>query len=433
MRISVFGLGYVGVVTAACFAREGHDILGIDKDPHKVDLMNGGKSPIIEDQIGDFVEQAVTSGRLKATTSCEEAVASTDMAIVCVGTPSLPGGGLDLSHVAQVSEEIGRALRSRTSPYLVVLRSTVLPGTVRELVIPTIEKASGRSSEEGVNVVFHPEFLREGSSVYDFYNPPKIVVGENDMGVAEQVMELYGGIEGPRFTTSLETAESIKYCDNLFHAVKVTFANEVGQFCQRMGVDSQEVMRVFCRDTKLNISPKYLRPGFAFGGSCLPKDLRAFLSSARQNELKLPMLENVLVSNKTQIERALAYILSTRARSIGFHGLAFKPGTDDLRESPLVELAERLLGKGAQIKVYDEHVRVAQLVGGNRAYIQQVLPHLSELLVEEANDLDSCELIIVGHPVEPEVVSRWIDDGRLVYDLTSSSGEVADAKYHRVV
>jgi GDP-mannose 6-dehydrogenase len=433
MKISVFGLGYVGVVTAACLARDGHEVWGIDKDPHKVNLLNAGKSPIIEDRIGDYVRDAVESGLLRASDSCEEVVAATEMAIVCVGTPSLPGGGLDMSHVVQVAEEIGAALRNGTEPFLVVVRSTVLTGTLRQSVIPKLETASGRTAADGVNAVFHPEFLREGSSVFDFYNPPKIVVGEQHPGPGEQVMELYRAIDAPRFITSLEIAESIKYCDNLFHAVKVTFANEVGQFCHHMGVDSQEVMRIFVEDTKLNISSKYLRPGFAFGGSCLPKDLRAFLSRARESHLRLPMLENVLVSNESQVKRALEQIRRRGARKIGFYGLAFKPGTDDLRESPLVELAERLLGKGAQLTVYDEHVRVAQLVGGNRAYIQRVLPHLSDVLVEDVAALDDCDLIVVGHPVEPGVLTGWLNQGLFVYDLTATAGNLDHPRYECVV
>lgn len=433
MKISVFGLGYVGVVTAACLARDGHDVWGIDKDEHKVKLLNDGQSPIVEEQIGDFVREAVESGRLRASMSCEEVVRATEMAIVCVGTPSLPGGGLDTTHVVQVSEEIGAALRGGTGPFLVVLRSTVLPGTVRSVVIPTIEAASGRAPEQGVDVVFHPEFLREGSSVFDYYNPPKIVVGEQTTGAGKRVLELYQNIDAPRFTTSLETAESVKYSDNLFHAVKVTFANEVGQLCQKMGVDSHEVMRIFCQDTKLNISPKYLRPGFAFGGSCLPKDLRAFLSAARESHLRLPMLESVLVSNTAQIERALEYIAATGSRRIGFHGLAFKPGTDDLRESPLVELAERLLGKGAELMLFDEHVRVAKLVGGNRAYIERVLPHLSEYLVQDRDELARAELIVVGHPVDRDVVAELLEGGSRVYDMVGIGGDLDHPHYRRVV
>jgi GDP-mannose 6-dehydrogenase len=397
-------------------------MVGVDVTPAKVDLINSGGSPIVEEAIDDLVKEAVAAKRLRATLDVEEAIAVTDLAIVCVGTPSRRDGSLDNHFVSQVIKQIGTALRSRTTPFHVVVRSTMLPGTLRGLVIPLLEQSSGRPVGDAYEVTFHPEFLREGTSVYDFYHPPKIVVGEREPGTGKQVLELYGpAIEAPRIACSIEVAEMVKYCDNLYHALKVTFANEVGQFCHAHGIDSRAVMRIFKQDTKLNISDKYLGPGFAFGGSCLPKDLRAFLSAARAQRLDLPMLDHVLPSNVLQIERALRMILALKARRIAFHGIAFKPGTDDLRESPLVELAERLLGKGRELVVFDEKVRFARLVGGNKSYIDQTLPHLAGLLVDNLEAMDSCELVLLGHPAAPELIARWLAKGQKVFDLTGQA------------
>jgi len=422
MAISVFGLGYVGVITAACLARNGHELVGVDVAASKVDLVNAGRSPIIEAEIDELVAEVVRGGRLRATTDAAEAVAATDLAIICVGTPSQPGGALDRSYVQQVGQQIGSALRGRTRPFYVVVRSTVVPGTTRAFIIPTLEQASGRSVGDGFEVAFHPEFLREGTSVYDFYNPPKIVVGERIPGAGAPVLALYDtAFACPRIACPIESAEMVKYCDNLFHGVKVTFANEVGQLCHAVGADAQQVMGIFCQDTKLNISPAYLRPGFAFGGSCLGKDLRAFLSLARQENLSLPMLEGVLPSNRQQIERAAAQVLSLGVRQIGLYGLAFKPGTDDLRESPLVQLAEQLLGKGIRLRVYDECVKIARLIGGNKSYVEQKLPHLAELLVAHPDELDHCQAIVLGHPAPVDLIRRWLAAGKPVQDLASRS------------
>lgn len=419
MRISVFGLGYVGVVTAACLANEGHHVVGVDVNPTKVDLVNKGESPIVEDQIGELIAGGVSSGRLMATVDAALAISKTDLAIVCVGTPSRKDGSLDNQYIRQVIEGIGRELRNREKPFHVVVRSTMVPGTLRGLVIPVLEKSSGKALGNGYDVVFHPEFLREGSSVYDFYNPPKIVVGEAREGSAQAVLDLYDEkIVAPRIVCEIEVAEMVKYCDNLYHAVKVTFANEVGQFCRTHGINSQRVMEIFCQDTKLNISHRYLKPGFAFGGSCLPKDLRAFLSVAHNNHLELPMLQNVLPSNVRQIERTLELILSMGVQRIGFYGIAFKQGTDDLRESPLIELAERLLGKGKQLVILDEKVRFARLLGGNRSYVVEKFPHLVDFLTDKPEDIEGCELILVGHSTDDSQVQRWIDKGSKVLDLT---------------
>lgn len=418
MNISIFGLGYVGIVTAGCLAKDGHRIVGVDINRDKVAALNAGQSPLIEEGIGELIKQGVDSGRLQATTDAAVAVAETEMAIVCVGTPSEPNGALGTRHIEEVIAQIGALLAARSTPFLVVVRSTLLPGSVRSLVLKILMEKSGGQPGEKFELLFHPEFLREGTSVKDFYDPPKIVIGERVPGTGKRLLELYRDLPAPVFCTTYEIAEMVKYCDNLFHAVKITFANEIGQFCHAHGVDSREVMEIFCADTKLNLSPKYLRPGFAFGGSCLPKDLRAFLYAARRRDVSTPMLASVLPSNKVQMERALDAILATGARRIGFWGLAFKPGTDDLRESPLVTLAELLGGKGVELKIHDEFVQVTRLVGGNKAFIEQVLPHLAKLLVGDPKELESCELIVVGHSAEVEVVNAWLQQGKRVFDLT---------------
>lgn len=417
MNISVFGLGYVGVVTAACFAKEGHQVLGVDISEDKVAQLNAGQSPIVEDAIGGLIADARASGLLSATTDAGTAVSSSDIIIVCVGTPSAANGSLETSHVYVVCRQIGALLENATRRPTIVIRSTMLPGSMRNLVLPALMEAAGENLKNLCTVVFHPEFLREGSSVRDFYDPPKIVIGENKPGEGDQLMELYSGFSAPVFRAEYEVAEMVKYCDNMFHALKITFANEIGLFCAGLGIDSRQVMEIFCADTKLNISRSYLRPGFAFGGSCLPKDMRAFLHSARQRDVETPMLAGILPSNKGQIERAAQIILKTGARKIGLWGLAFKPGTDDLRESPLVTLAELLCGKGVDLSIHDEFVQVTRLVGGNKAFIEQVLPHLARLLVKSPADLDVCELIIIGHPAPDGKVADWLAEGKTIVDL----------------
>ncbi|MEI6076513.1 MAG: nucleotide sugar dehydrogenase [Verrucomicrobiota bacterium] len=433
MKISIFGLGYVGVVTAACFAKDGHTIVGVDVSPEKVDLINLGKSPIIEEDIDELVAAARSTGRLSATTDPAPAVKDSDLVIVCVGTPSAPNGSLSTRYVETVCEQIGALIKQRTTPLLLVMRSTLIAGSIRSVVLPALEKGAGGSLDGKCEVVFHPEFLREGTSVKDFYDPPKIVVGERVPGAGKLLLELYRGIAAPVFCTSYEIAEMVKYSDNIFHALKITFANEIGQFCQAHGVDSRAVMEIFCSDTKLNLSPRYLRPGFAFGGSCLPKDLRAFLHAARQHDVDTPMLAGVLPSNKSQIERVVQTILQTGTRRVGLWGLAFKPGTDDLRESPLVTLAELLCGKGVELKIHDEFVNVTRLVGGNKAFIEQVLPHLARLLIKASAELDTCELIILGHPAPAAQVQGWLACGKTVVDLCGNRPAPTNPAYRQIV
>ena len=419
MKISVFGLGYVGAVTAACLAKEGHTVIGVDVAEGKVDLINAGQSPLLEEGISELIEEEVKAGRLSATTDIEKAVHGSDMALVCVGTPSQPNGSLDDRYIRQVIGEIGELIAKRDSPFLIVVRSTVTPGTMTDLVIPILESTTGRPAGDGYDVAFHPEFLREGSSIADFYAPPKIVVGERVSGSGDAVLELYGEhIVAPRIVCELPVAETVKYCDNLFHALKITFANEIGLMCKSLGIDGISAMEIFCQDRKLNISNKYLMPGFAFGGSCLPKDLRAFTALAQSQDIKLPMLESLLPSNVLQIEYAINEILETGAKKVGFHGLAFKKGTDDLRESPYVELAERLLGKGKDLVFYDELVHDSRLIGGNRAYVEQRLPHLADLLTSSTGDLNKCDLILICHQPSEESLTHWQQAGVRTIDLT---------------
>jgi GDP-mannose 6-dehydrogenase len=417
MRICVFGLGYVGSVTAACFAEDGHEVVGVDVSASKVASINAGIAPIIEERIGDLVEGNVKKGRLRATVSASEGLAGADVVFVCVGTPSRADGSLDLKFIDGVSREIGRELVGCQNAPLLVFRSTMLPGTMEATVRPALR--AGGASDVQVRTVYHPEFLREGSSVRDFYDPPKIVIGAESPGAAARLMEIYGAkYTCLRILCSVSEAEMVKYCDNLYHALKVTFANEIGMFCHGLGIDSQRVMEMFCKDTKLNISHRYLRPGFAFGGSCLPKDLRAVLAAARTRSLELPMLQGMLASNRIQVDRAASMVLKTGARRIGFYGLAFKEGTDDLRESPYVELAERLLGKGAKLLIYDRHVQLSRLIGRNKSFVEQVLPHLADMITDSEDGLGACELVVVCHRPGDTLQSAWLRAGVPQLDLT---------------
>jgi GDP-mannose 6-dehydrogenase len=393
--LAVFGLGYVGAVSAACSAELGYTVVGVDVNADKVALVNRGRSPVVEEGIGELLTRAVAGGRLRATTDVGEAVAGSELALVCVGTPSLPTGAPSLAYLERVADGIGAALPRARTRYTVAVRSTMLPGTCEDVVIPRLEKASGLVAGRDFGVCVNPEFLREGSSVADFFGPSRTVIGQLDDESGDRVAALYARLPGPRYRLPLRTAEMVKYVDNAFHALKVGFANEVGALCKALGLDSHEVMDIFCADRKLNISPAYLRPGFAFGGSCLPKDLRALVHAARHADVPLPILENVLVSNEAQIARVFELVTSLGGRRIGIVGLSFKPGTDDLRESPMVELAERLLGRGFELSIYDPQVTMSRLLGANKAYVEQRIPHLSGLLapsVEAAAGADVCVL-----------------------------------------
>ncbi|MEM7273984.1 MAG: nucleotide sugar dehydrogenase [Actinomycetota bacterium] len=432
------GLGYVGAVSAACLAEDGHTVIGVDPNPTKVDLINDGKSPIVEDRVGELVATHVAGERLSATTDAAAAIAATDLALVCVGTPGQDNGALDLTYLERASTDIGEALVDVDRYYAVVVRSTVLPGTSRNVVIPTIEKHAGKTEGIDFGVVMNPEFLREGSAVFDFYHPPKIVVGGDDDRAAEMLLSLAPepepGTEPPPVVRApFEVAEMVKYVDNSWHALKVAFGNEIGRICGPLGIDSHAVMEVFSMDTKLNISSKYLKPGMAFGGSCLPKDVRAINHHARSHDIELPILGNLNTSNQTHLDAALKMILDTGARDIAILGLSFKAGTDDLREAPMVEVAERLLGKGLRLRIYDRNVSLAKLTGANKQFIGERLPHIGQLLVDDlAEALAGADLVVVGNgdPAFAELASR-LPAGTPVVDLVRAVPDPAGIEDYR--
>jgi len=398
MKISIFGLGYVGCVSGACLVELGHEVVGVEPNQTKLNLINEGKSPIVETGLDALIEKAVRSGRFRATQDWRDAIESTDLAIVCVGTPSADNGSLDLLYVRRVAEQIGQALRKRERYFTVVIRSTVLPGTVKETVIPAIEQHSGKRAGADFGVCMNPEFLREGTSIHDFYNPPKTVIGELDARSGEALVSLYASLPGPVVRVPIHVAEMVKYVDNSFHALKISFANEVGNICKERGIDSHRVMEIFCLDTKLNLSPYYLKPGFAFGGSCLPKDLRALSYEARKHDLNLPVINSILESNRLQMVKVIKKLMEFKGQRLGFLGLSFKGGTDDLRESPIVEVIEALIGKGFAIKIFDPYVSLAQLTGANKEYIEKGIPHISRLMAGSANELVAeCDVLVVGN------------------------------------
>ncbi|HEY0003484.1 MAG TPA: UDP-glucose/GDP-mannose dehydrogenase family protein [Pyrinomonadaceae bacterium] len=430
MRLSVFGLGYVGAVSAACFAKEGHEVRGVDVNRTKVEIINSGKSPIVESGIGELIGEMVGAGRLRATTDSAEAVRDSELSLVCVGTPSNPNGSLDLTYIKRVCKEIGAALEQKRERHTVVLRSTMLPGTIEGVIIPALEVYSGKKAVRDFGVCINPEFLREGTSLKDFYAPPFTLIGADDEDTAMLARRLYTGIDAPCFVTSLKAAEMVKYACNCFHALKVSFANEIGNVCKELGIDSHEVMNVFCQDTKLNLSPYYLKPGFAFGGSCLPKDLRAIIYKAKELDVEVPLLSATLQSNRQQIERAVEMVLRTGRKRVGILGFSFKAGTDDLRESPMVALIETLIGKGLQLAVYDRDVSLARLFGANKEYIEREIPHISQLMrgsMEEV--LDHSEVLVIGNKAEEfrDVAARLRSDQTLIdlvrlFDNRPSSG-----------
>jgi GDP-mannose 6-dehydrogenase len=417
MRLSVFGLGYVGCVSAACFAKEGHDVTGVDVNATKVEIINSGKSPIVEAGINELIGEMAASGKLRATTDTREAVVASELSLVCVGTPSNANGSLDLSYVKRVCKEIGAALEAKSAPHVVVIRSTMLPGTIESVVVPALEVYSGRKVGEGLGVCINPEFLREGTSLKDFYAPPFTLIGADDEDVAASVRRLYSKIDAPLYVTSVKSAEMVKYACNCFHALKVSFANEIGNVCKELGIDSHEVMEVFCRDTKLNLSPYYLKPGFAFGGSCLPKDLRALQYKAKELDVEVPVLRAALQSNRLQVERAVEMVLRTGRKRVGVLGFSFKAGTDDLRESPMVALIEALIGKGLQLSIYDRDVSLARLFGANKEYIEREIPHISQLMRGSvAEVLDAADVVVVGNKAEEfrDVETRLTGDQTLI-------------------
>jgi GDP-mannose 6-dehydrogenase len=418
MKISIFGLGYVGTVSAGCLAQEGHQIIGVDAYQPKVDLINQGKTPVIEKDIGDIISRAVhEEGNLRATFNVEEAVNESEISLICVGTPSQLNGSLDLKYVRHVCEQIGKALRRIKSFHVVVVRSTMLPGSMKSIVIPTLEESSGKQAGTDFGVCNNPEFLREGSAVYDFFNPPKTVIGEMERKSGEVVANLYKNMDAPLIRTSLETSEMVKYSDNVWHALKICFANEIGNICKSLNIDGHQVMDIFCQDNKLNLSPYYMKPGFAFGGSCLPKDVRALTYKAQSLDLDVPVLKSIMTSNEKQIDIGLKMIMEKGNKKVGVLGFSFKAGTDDLRESPVVEIIERLLGKGYDVKIYDRNVNIASLVGGNRDYILNQIPHISRLMVNSMEEvIIHAKTIVIGNGANEfrSIVDQIHDDQKIV-------------------
>jgi GDP-mannose 6-dehydrogenase len=423
LKVSIFGLGYVGTVSAGCLAKEGHEIIGVDPVKTKVQLINAGKSPIIERDIDEIICQAVKTGRLRATDDTVQAIRDTEISFVCVGTPSQINGNLDLTHVRHVCEQIGHALKGKSARHIVVIRSTILPGTMRRVVIPVLEETSGKKAGTDFGVCNNPEFLREGSAVMDFAIPPKTVIGELDQASGDMLAALYAKLDAPLIRTDVETAEMIKYIDNSWHALKIGFANEIGNLCKSFSIDAHKAMDIFCQDKKLNISPAYLKPGFAFGGSCLPKDLRALAYSAKLHDLELPILNAILPSNELQVARGLQLIMEKDRRRIGILGFSFKEGTDDLRESPMIEIIERLTGKGYDVRIYDKNVQVARLVGANRDFILNRIPHISKLMVDNIDAvLQHAETIVIGNKsTEFETVPQRLHTGQCLVDFVRIS------------
>jgi GDP-mannose 6-dehydrogenase len=420
MNISIFGLGYVGAVSLACLARDGHRVIGVDIDRTKLELIAAGKTPVVEEGMVELMAEVAASGRVSVTTDVEQAVLDSQISLVCVGTPSAANGSQDQGAVLRLAEAMGRALRHKSDGHVVVMRSTLVPGTVEDVLRPIIERESGKKDGEHFHLCFQPEFLREGSSIKDYDKPPFTIVGANHDAPVQKLRELFGHLPNQFIKTSVRSAEMMKVCCNNFHALKITFANETARLCEALGVDAFEVMDLLCQDTQLNISKAYLKPGFAFGGSCLPKDLRATTYLAKQRDVELPMLNGIMASNQAHLARALDKVLATGKRRVGFIGLSFKTGTDDLRESPLVTLAEQLIGKGVQLAIYDPEVQLSQLLGANRRYIEQHLPHLGQLLepkIEVA--IESADVLVVGilTPAIADALARHVRAGQTVIDL----------------
>lgn len=425
MRISIFGLGYVGCVSAACFADRGHLVVGVDTNPVKVNIINSGRSPVIEPGVDDLIASAVKGRKLRATLDPVDAVCCSDLSMVCVGTPGHHNGNLDLTYVKGVCKQIGTALEQKGKFHVVVIRSTLLPGSIREIVIPTLEVFSGKKSGRDFGVAINPEFLREGTAIADFYNPPFTLIG-TDVGddVIDPIRKLYTKVKAPVITVGVSEAEMVKYACNCFHGLKVAFANEVGVLCRSLGIDSHRVMDVFCGDTKLNLSPYYLKPGFAFGGSCLPKDIRAIAYKAKLLDVDTPVLNSILISNRKHIERAVEMVISTGKKRVAILGLSFKPGTDDLRESPMVTLIETLLGKGLTLKIYDREVELAKLFGANKEYIEHEIPHISTLMCSNLKQvIERSDVIVVAKKTKDvSVIDRYAIKGQVIIDLVRFAG-----------
>ena len=434
MRISIFGLGYVGAVSLACLARDGHDVIGVDIDPLKLNLIGEGKSPIIEEGLTEIMAEGFANGRIKVNSDVGSAIRHSELSFLCVGTPSLLNGEQDQGAMVRLAQQLGVALRDKHDYHVLVFRSTLTPGTVEGKLIPILREYSGKQEGLDFDVCFQPEFLREGSSIKDYDRPPFTIVGTNHQRAADKIRQLFGHLPNDFIVTSIRSAEMMKYACNTFHALKITFANEIGRICQALGVDSHEVMDLVCRDKQLNISRAYLKPGFAFGGSCLPKDLRAMLYIAKSQDLEVPMLAGIVNSNKVHLARAIDFVLQTRRRKIGLIGLSFKNGTDDLRESPLVEVAETLIGKGLELMIYDPQVNVSRLIGANKRFIENSIPHIAGLMTENYIKLvEKCEILIVGID-DKEVldsIKLYSRPEQMVLDLVKIPGwQELNSKYY---
>jgi GDP-mannose 6-dehydrogenase len=396
MKISIFGLGYVGCVSLGCLAKNGYQVIGVDTNPIKIEQINVGKPTIIEKDLDVIIKEQYDNGRIWATQDIQSTISQTDISIIAVGTPSTENGHLDLRYIYQVTEQIGKCLKSKDRFHIIAIRSTIEPGTCEKIEIE-IEKESGKTINKDFAVMANPEFLREGSAVWDYFNPPYTLIGSENEEAAKKLAELYKNLPAEIIITERKVAEISKYVNNSFHALKIGFANEIGNVAKALGIDSHKVMDIFVRDKRLNISPAYLKPGFAYGGSCLPKDLKALQTLAHDNYLKLPILEQVDTSNQLQIERAIKLIMKYGKKKIGFLGLTFKEGTDDLRNSPAVQVVEFLLGKGYPVKIYDKNIIISRLTGRNKEYIEYHIPHIADLLLLSLSELaKECELFVVA-------------------------------------
>lgn len=428
MKISIFGLGYVGAVSLACLARDGHEVIGVDIDQTKLDLIRSGKTPVVEEGMVDLMQSVVASGRVTVTTDTVHAVLNSDISLVCVGTPSAANGSQDQGAVLRLAESMGQAIKEKAAPHVLVFRSTLVPGTVEDVLRPIIEAGSGKKDGEGFHLCFQPEFLREGSSIRDYDKPPFTVVGANHDYPIARLKELFGNLPCNFLQTSVRSAEMMKYCCNNFHALKITFANETARLCEALGVNPFEVMDLVCQDTHLNISRAYLTPGFAFGGSCLPKDLRATTYLAKKHDVEIPMLAGIMPSNRNHVDVAIERILATGKRKVGFIGLSFKTGTDDLRESPLVTLAEQLIGKGVHLSVYDPEVHLSRLLGANKSFIERHVPHIGELLNADIEEvIKSSEVLVLGlsTPSIQDALSTHVREDQYVLDLVGIKAKTA--------
>ena len=434
MRISIFGLGYVGAVSLACLARDGHDVVGVDLYPLKLELIRDGRSPIVEEGIQDLTAEVLSSGRVRVTDDVADSVRSTDLSFICVGTPSSPNGSQDLSAVRRVSEQIGAALTGKSSRHTVIMRSTIQPGSMAAVVQEGIESTSGKKANVDFGLGFQPEFLREGSAIKDYDNPPFTVIGTDDERTGAVLRSVFAHLPCAFIVTSIGVAEMLKYACNAFHAVKITFANEIGRLSQSVNVDGRAVMDLVCKDTRLNISPAYLKPGFAFGGSCLPKDLRALTYVGKLNDVTTPMLGNVMGSNRAHIDHAIDLVMRSGKRKIGMIGLSFKPGTDDLRESPLVAVAERLIGKGYELRIYDPEVNLSRLLGANKRYIEHSIPHIGSLMVPSLPEaIEHAQVVMIGlggQDIQRMLVEQLRPDHHVI-DLVGLGPPIAAAERYQ--